>query len=59
MASSPASTNGTPEYALKMIAKGFQFVTIASDARLMAPKAAEVIGKMRAAPAGAAAGSTY
>ena len=24
--------NGTPEYALKMVEKGFQFVTIASDA---------------------------
>ena len=28
--------NGTPEYALKMIEKGFKLVTIASDARLMA-----------------------
>jgi 4-hydroxy-2-oxoheptanedioate aldolase len=51
--------NGTPEYAQKMIDKGFQFVTIASDARLMAAKAAEVIGKMRAAPASKAAGGTY
>ncbi len=55
--------NGTPEYALKMIDKGYQFVTIASDARLMAAKATEVIGKMRSATAGAkpaaAAGGTY
>jgi 4-hydroxy-2-oxoheptanedioate aldolase len=52
--------NGTPEYAQKMIDKGFQFVTIASDARLMAAKAAEVIGKMRAAaPPKATAGGTY
>lgn len=52
--------NGTPEYAQKMIDKGFQFVTIASDARLMAAKAAEVIGKMRASAAPkAAAGGTY
>jgi 4-hydroxy-2-oxoheptanedioate aldolase len=55
--------NGTPEYALKMIEKGFRFVTIASDARLMAAKATEVIGKMRAATAAAApktaAGGTY
>jgi 4-hydroxy-2-oxoheptanedioate aldolase len=51
--------NGTPEYAQKMIDKGFQFVTIASDARLMAAKAAEVIGKMRAAAPKAAAGGTY
>ena len=51
--------NGTPEYALKMIAKGFQFVTIASDARLMAAKAQEVVGKMRASLPAAAAGGTY
>ncbi len=40
--------NGTPEAALKRVAKGFQFVTIASDARLMAAGAQSVIGKMRA-----------
>ena len=40
--------NGTPEAALKRVAKGFQFVTIASDARLMAAGAQTVIGKMRA-----------
>ena len=40
--------NGTPEAALKRIAKGFQFVTIASDARLMAAGAQQVIAKMRA-----------
>jgi 4-hydroxy-2-oxoheptanedioate aldolase len=40
--------NGTPEAALKRIAKGFQFVTIASDARLMAAGAQGVIAKMRA-----------
>ena len=55
--------NGTPEYALKMVDKGFQFVTIASDARLMVAKATEVIGKMRAGTAAAApkaaAGGTY
>jgi 4-hydroxy-2-oxoheptanedioate aldolase len=39
--------NGTPAYALKMIELGFQFVTIASDARLMAAKAGEVVGEMR------------
>jgi 4-hydroxy-2-oxoheptanedioate aldolase len=42
--------NGTPESALKRIAKGFQFVTISSDARLMAAGAQQIIGKMRAAP---------
>jgi len=51
--------NGTPEYAQKMIDKGFRFVTIASDARLMAAKAQEVIGKMRAAAPKAAQGGTY
>jgi 4-hydroxy-2-oxoheptanedioate aldolase len=49
--------NGTPESALKRIAKGFQFVTISSDARLMAAGAQAVIAKMRAAPAPQASGS--
>jgi 4-hydroxy-2-oxoheptanedioate aldolase len=44
----PCIHNGTPEYALKMIDRGFRFVTIASDARLMAAGAQGVIGKMRA-----------
>ena len=39
--------NGTAAYALKMIELGFQFVTIGSDARLMAAKAGEVVGEMR------------
>ena len=39
--------NGTPEGALKRIAKGFQFVTISSDARLMAAGAQQVVAKMR------------
>ncbi len=39
--------NGTPEGALRRIAKGFQFVTIASDARLMAAGAQQVVAKMR------------
>ncbi|MEX8518670.1 MAG: HpcH/HpaI aldolase/citrate lyase family protein [Leptothrix sp. (in: b-proteobacteria)] len=42
--------NGTPEAALKRIAKGFQFVTVSSDARLMAAGAQQVMAKMRAAP---------
>ena len=49
--------NGTPESALKRIAKGFQFVTISSDARLMAAGAQAVMAKMRATPAPKAAGS--
>jgi 4-hydroxy-2-oxoheptanedioate aldolase len=43
-----ACHNGTPEYALKRIAMGFQFVTISSDARLMAAGAQQLISKMRA-----------
>jgi 4-hydroxy-2-oxoheptanedioate aldolase len=39
--------NGTPEGALKRIAKGFQFVTIGSDARLMISGAQQVVGAMR------------
>jgi 4-hydroxy-2-oxoheptanedioate aldolase len=41
--------NATPEAALKRIAKGFQFVTVSSDARLMATGAQQVMAAMRAA----------
>jgi 4-hydroxy-2-oxoheptanedioate aldolase len=41
--------NGSTEAALARIAKGFQFVTISSDARLMAAGAQQVVGRMRAA----------
>ncbi|MFA6021847.1 MAG: aldolase/citrate lyase family protein, partial [Rhodospirillales bacterium] len=37
--------NGTPEFALARIRKGFQFVTISSDARLMAAGSQQVLGK--------------
>ena len=40
--------NASAEYALKMIDKGFQFVTIQSDSRLMAARASEVVTAMRA-----------
>ncbi len=40
--------NGTPEAALKRIEKGFQFVTVSSDARLLAAGAQQVVAKMRA-----------
>lgn len=40
--------NGTPEAALARIAKGFQFVTVASDARLLAAGAQQVMARMRA-----------
>lgn len=46
--------NGTPEGALERVAKGFQFVTVSSDARLMASGAQQVIAKMRASQAPAA-----
>lgn len=49
--------NGTPEAALKRIAKGFQFVTISSDARLMAAGAQQVVARMRASMAPQASGS--
>lgn len=49
--------NGTPEAALKRIAKGFQFVTISSDARLMAAGAQQVVARMRASIAPQASGS--
>jgi len=49
--------NGTTEGALARIAKGFQFVTVSSDARLMAAGARQVMAKMRQAQAPAASGS--
>ncbi len=49
--------NGIAEGALARIAKGFRFVTIGSDARLMAAGSQQVLAKMRAAPNAAASGS--
>ncbi len=46
--------NGSPEAALRRIAKGFQFVSVGSDARLMAAAAQQVMACMRA---GAVAGA--
>jgi 4-hydroxy-2-oxoheptanedioate aldolase len=48
--------NGTPEAAQARIAKGFRFVTVSSDARLMAAGAQQVVAKMRAGQPPAAAG---
>ncbi len=49
--------NGTPEVALARVAKGFQFVTVGSDVRLIAAGAQQIVRAMRAgltsAPAGA------
>ena len=39
--------NGTPEAALKRIGKGFQFVTVGSDARILAAGSQEILAKMR------------
>ena len=39
--------NATAGYALKMIAAGYQFVTLASDSRFLAAKAAEEIATVR------------
>ena len=39
--------NGSPEAARARISKGFRFVTIGSDARLMAAGAQKVLGRMR------------
>jgi 4-hydroxy-2-oxoheptanedioate aldolase len=50
--------NGAPEGALKRVAKGFQFVTVGSDARLMAAGAQATVAKMKAGKAAPAAGST-
>ncbi len=49
--------NGTPEGALARIAAGFQFVTVSSDARLMAAGAQQVMARMRAQQVPPAAGS--
>jgi 4-hydroxy-2-oxoheptanedioate aldolase len=46
--------NGVPEGALARVAKGFRFVTVSSDARLMAAGSQQVLSAMRAAPAGGA-----
>jgi 4-hydroxy-2-oxoheptanedioate aldolase len=39
--------NGTPEGALKRIAMGFRFVTVSSDARLIAAGSQQIIARMR------------
>ena len=51
--------NGTPESALKRIEKGFRFVTVSSDARLIAAGAQQVIAKMRASQAAAPDKGSY
>jgi len=51
--------NGTTEAALKRIARGFQFVTVGSDARLMAAGAQGVMSRMRAGLAPASTSGSY
>ena len=52
--------NGVPEGALARVAMGFRFVTVSSDARLMAAGSQQVLAKMRAAAPAASNGSaTY
>lgn len=48
--------NGTPEAALKRIEMGFQFVTVSSDARLMASGSQAILSKMRGAKSGSVQG---
>ena len=51
--------NGSPEAALKRIEMGFQFVTVSSDARLMAAGARQVMATLRAGQKPAAASGSY
>ena len=51
--------NGIAEGALARIAKGFRFVTIGSDARLMAAGSQQVLAKMRAGTVAPLAGGSY
>ncbi len=39
----------SPQYAIRMLDKGFQFVTIASDSRLLAAAASRAVAEVRAA----------
>jgi len=51
--------NGVPDVALARIAKGFRFVTVGSDARLMAAGSQQVLTKMRAGTPAKAGGGSY
>ena len=51
--------NGTPEYATKMIEKGFNFVTIASDLRALSGGAKSVVDKMKGSTSKKDESSTY
>ena len=49
--------NGVPSVAQARVAKGFRFVTVGSDARLIAAGSQQVLAQMRAGPAKAGGGS--
>jgi 4-hydroxy-2-oxoheptanedioate aldolase len=49
--------NGAPEVALARVSKGFRFVTVGSDARLMAAGSQQAIARFRAGVPAAASGS--
>ena len=49
--------NGRTDVARARVAKGFRFVTVSSDARLMAAGAQQALAEMRAAPAATGPGS--
>lgn len=49
--------NGAPEVALARVSKGFRFVTVGSDARLMATGSQQAIARFRAGAPAAASGS--
>ncbi len=51
--------NGRTDVALARVAKGFRFVTVSSDVRLMAAGAQHTLTQMRAGPAPAKMSSTY
>ena len=51
--------NGSAAYAKKMIAAGFDLVTVGSDARFMAAEAANVAAAMQDRPAPGGSGGTY
>ena len=51
--------NGTAAYARKMVDLGYQFVTVASDARMLTARAAEVLGEMRGSVSSAPQSKTY
>ena len=51
--------NGRTDVALARVAKGFRFVTVSSDARLMAAGAQQMLTQMRAGPAPARTSATY